>query len=91
MTARLQAVCRQLLWGCMACAPWWGLAQAQAHTLEALIQDTLATHPATTTHRTLTAEERAAIGLDDTWVRLSVGLEDPEDIAEDVEQALAGR
>ena len=51
----------------------------------------LITHPATTTHRTLTAEERAAIGLDDTWVRLSVGLEDPEDIAEDVEQALAGR
>lgn len=51
----------------------------------------LITHPATTTHRTLTEDERAAIGLDDTWVRLSVGLEDPEDIAEDVEQALAGR
>jgi hypothetical protein len=39
MTARLQVVCRQLLWGCMACAPWWGLAQAQAQTLEALMQD----------------------------------------------------
>ena len=51
----------------------------------------LITHPATTTHRTLTDEERAVIGLDDSWVRLSVGLEDPEDIAEDVEQALAGR
>jgi len=51
----------------------------------------LITHPATTTHRTLTEEERAAIGLDDTWVRLSVGLEDPEDTAEDVEQALSGR
>lgn len=48
----------------------------------------LITHPATTTHRTLTDEERAAIGLDDTWVRLSVGLEDPADIAEDLEQAL---
>ena len=48
----------------------------------------LITHPATTTHRTLTDEERAAIGLDDTWVRLSVGLEDPEDIVEDIEQAL---
>ena len=48
----------------------------------------LITHPATTTHRTLTDEERAAIGLDDTWLRLSVGLEDPEDIAEDLEQAL---
>jgi O-succinylhomoserine sulfhydrylase len=48
----------------------------------------LVTHPATTTHRTLTDEERAAIGLDDTWVRLSVGLEDPEDIAEDMLAAL---
>lgn len=49
---------------------------------------TLITHPSTTTHRTLTDEERAAIGLDDTWLRLSVGLEDADDIAEDVEQAL---
>ena len=48
----------------------------------------LVTHPATTTHRTLTDEERAAIGLDDSWIRLSVGLEDPQDIAEDLEQAL---
>lgn len=48
----------------------------------------LITHPSTTTHRTLTDEERAAIGLDDTWVRLSVGLEDPRDVAEDIEQAL---
>lgn len=49
----------------------------------------LVTHPATTTHRTLTDEERAAIGLDDSWIRISVGLEDPQDIAEDLEQALA--
>ncbi len=49
----------------------------------------LITHPATTTHRTLTEDERGAIGLDDSWVRLSVGLEDPQDIAEDLEQALA--
>jgi O-succinylhomoserine sulfhydrylase len=48
----------------------------------------LITHPATTTHRTLTDEERAAIGLDDSWVRLSVGLEHTDDIAEDLEQAL---
>lgn len=48
----------------------------------------LITHPATTTHRSLTEDERAAIGLDNTWLRLSVGLEDPEDIAEDLEQAL---
>jgi len=49
---------------------------------------TLITHPSTTTHRTLTDQERADIGLDDSWVRLSVGLEDPADIAEDLEQAL---
>jgi len=48
----------------------------------------LITQPSITTHRTLTEEERAAIGLDDTWVRLSVGLEDPHDIVEDIEQAL---
>jgi O-succinylhomoserine sulfhydrylase len=48
----------------------------------------LITHPSTTTHRTLTDQERADIGLDDSWVRLSVGLEDPADIAEDLEQAL---
>ena len=62
MTARLQVVCRQLLWGCMACAPWWGLAQAQAQTLEALILDTLATHPATQSQRALVAS--AAAGVD---------------------------
>jgi O-succinylhomoserine sulfhydrylase len=48
----------------------------------------LITHPATTTHRTLTDEERAAIGLDDSWIRLSVGLEDADDVAEDVLSAL---
>ncbi len=48
----------------------------------------LATHPATTTHRTLTDEDRAAIGLDASWVRLSVGLEDVDDLAEDLTQAL---
>ena len=49
----------------------------------------LITHPATTTHRTLTPEERARIGVSDGLVRLSVGLEDPEDLAEDLAAALA--
>jgi O-succinylhomoserine sulfhydrylase len=48
----------------------------------------LITHPATTTHRTLTDQERAETGLTDRWIRLSVGLEDAEDIAADLEQAL---
>ena len=51
----------------------------------------LITHPATTTHRKLGAEGRAAVGIAETTVRLSVGLEDPLDLIEDVEQALPAR
>jgi O-succinylhomoserine sulfhydrylase len=49
----------------------------------------LITHPATTTHRKLGAAGRTAVGITETTVRLSVGLEDARDIIEDVEQALA--
>lgn len=49
----------------------------------------LVTHPATTTHRKLGPEGRAAVGIAETTVRLSVGLEDVADLVEDVEQALA--
>ena len=49
----------------------------------------LATHPATTTHMRIGAEERAKLGIGDGTVRLSVGLEDVEDIIEDLAQALA--
>ncbi|MEE2034762.1 O-succinylhomoserine sulfhydrylase [Rhodococcus chondri] len=49
----------------------------------------LITHPATTTHRAMGPEGRAAIGLSDGVVRLSVGLEDPDDLLEDLEQALS--
>ncbi|PZR53513.1 O-succinylhomoserine sulfhydrylase [Xylanimonas oleitrophica] len=48
----------------------------------------LVTHPATTTHRKLGPEGRARVGITETTVRLSVGLEDPLDLVEDVEQAL---
>lgn len=48
----------------------------------------LVTHPATTTHRKLGPDGRAAVGITETTVRLSVGLEDPLDILEDVQQAL---
>lgn len=48
----------------------------------------MVTHPATTTHRKLGPAGRAKVGIAETTVRLSVGLEDPQDIAEDVEQAL---
>ncbi len=49
----------------------------------------LITHPATTTHHRFKPEERAALGIDDGLVRLSVGLEDPSDLVADMEQALA--
>ena len=48
----------------------------------------LITHPATTTHRAMGPDGRAAIGLSDGVVRLSVGLEDVEDLIRDLGQAL---
>jgi O-succinylhomoserine sulfhydrylase len=48
----------------------------------------LVTHPATTTHRRLTPQARAAAGITDGTVRLSVGLEDVDDLIEDLDQAL---
>jgi O-succinylhomoserine sulfhydrylase len=48
----------------------------------------LLTHPATTTHQRLTPEGRLEVGITDSLVRLSVGLEDVEDIIEDLDQAL---
>jgi O-succinylhomoserine sulfhydrylase len=50
----------------------------------------LATHPATTTHMRIGPEERARLGISDGVIRLSVGLEDPADLIEDLQQALAG-
>ena len=46
------------------------------------------THPATTTHRRLGPEGRARVGIAETTLRLSVGLEDVADVVGDVEQAL---
>ena len=48
----------------------------------------LITHPATTTHRAMGPEGRASIGLTDSVVRLSVGLEGTDDLLEDLERAL---
>ncbi|MEM7618941.1 MAG: O-succinylhomoserine sulfhydrylase [Pseudomonadota bacterium] len=49
----------------------------------------LITHPATTTHQRLEVEQRAELGINDCLVRLSVGLEDANDLIDDIEQALA--
>ncbi len=48
----------------------------------------LVTHPATTTHMRIGAEERARLGITDGVVRLSVGLEDAADLTDDLAQAL---
>jgi O-succinylhomoserine sulfhydrylase len=48
----------------------------------------LLTHPATTTHQRLTEKGRLEVGITDSLVRLSVGLEDVDDIIEDLDQAL---
>ncbi len=48
----------------------------------------LATHPSTTTHRSLTDEERQSLGLTEGWIRLSVGLEGQGDLARDLSRAL---
>jgi cystathionine gamma-lyase len=51
--------------------------------------ETMITHPASMTHAAVPAEERRARGLTDGLVRLSVGIEDADDIREDLEQAFA--
>jgi O-acetylhomoserine (thiol)-lyase len=48
-------------------------------------------HPASTTHRQLTDEQRKAAGAGDDVVRLSIGIEDPDDLIADLEQALAAK
>jgi cystathionine beta-lyase/cystathionine gamma-synthase len=50
---------------------------------------TLITQPAAITHHQLTPEQRAKVGIPDTLIRLSVGVEDKEDLISDFEQALA--
>ena len=49
---------------------------------------TLLTHPETTTHQKLKPEARAALGINSGTLRISVGLEDADDLCEDLEQAL---
>ncbi|MEX2628137.1 MAG: PLP-dependent aspartate aminotransferase family protein [Ilumatobacteraceae bacterium] len=51
--------------------------------------ETLVCHPSTSTHASLTPAEQAATGVTDGLVRLSVGLEDPDDVLADLDRALA--
>jgi len=49
----------------------------------------IATHPASTTHSKLTQEQKAAVGITDGLIRVSVGLEHIQDIISDIDQAIA--
>ena len=51
--------------------------------------ESLCTHPASMTHASIPKEEREKNGLKDTLIRLSVGIEDADDLIADLEQALA--
>jgi cystathionine beta-lyase/cystathionine gamma-synthase len=51
--------------------------------------ESLASHSATTTHATVSAEDREAMGITEGMIRLSMGIEDKEDLIADLEQALA--
>ena len=48
----------------------------------------LMTHPASTTHASVSAQARAEMGVSEGLLRLNVGLEDPADLIEDLDQAL---
>ena len=50
--------------------------------------ESLVSHPATMTHASIPESERLKIGITDSLIRLSVGIEDVNDLLEDIEQAL---
>ncbi len=50
---------------------------------------TLVIHPASTTHQQLTREERISAGVTDDFIRMSVGIENPDDIIADIDKALS--
>lgn len=52
--------------------------------------ESLIEHPAIMTHASVPADQRKTLGISDALVRLSVGIEDPDDLIADLEQALAG-
>ena len=48
----------------------------------------LMTHPASTTHHSVGPDERAKMGVDEGMIRINIGLEDPQDLIDDLDQAL---
>mgnify|MGYP001819168346 CR=1 FL=1 len=70
---------------------WTLIDAAQIFSITANLGDTKSTitHPATTTHGRLTPEQRAEAGIDESLVRLAVGLESVSDLRNDLERGLA--
>ncbi|MGH6782469.1 MAG: O-succinylhomoserine sulfhydrylase [Sphingomonadaceae bacterium] len=94
-----ELACKQMAAGGTILAVYLDGGRTQAHALlDALelvdisnnIGDSrsLMTHPCSTTHAGLTAEVRAEMGVEEGMLRLSVGLEDPDDVIEDFDRAL---
>jgi cystathionine gamma-lyase len=50
--------------------------------------ESLVDHPGLMTHASIPPEKRAALGIDDSLIRLSVGIEDAQDLIRDLEDAL---
>ena len=49
---------------------------------------TLITHPETTTHHRLTSDEKKKLGISENMIRLSIGLEEVDDIIDDIDSAI---
>ena len=73
-------------------AAWRLIDSTRLISITANLGDTKSTitHPATTTHGRLTPEQRAEAGISDGLIRISVGLEDIEDLKRDLTQGLGG-
>lgn len=71
-------------------AAWRLMDATRLYSITANLGDTKSTitHPATTTHHRLTAGQRKAAGISEGLVRLSVGVEDPDDLIADLDRAL---
>jgi O-succinylhomoserine sulfhydrylase len=78
----------ELLGGLEAGRRFLDAVQMVSHSANLGDTRTIVTHPASTTHSKLTAAERAAVGISDGLIRVSVGLEHIADITADLEQAL---
>ena len=88
MSAGGGIVCFELKGGMQRGARFLDALQLLSRTANLGDSRSIASHPSSTTHSKLTEEERRAVGITPGLIRISVGLEHPDDILKDVEQAL---